>query len=185
MKIRKSFVAIAISLLLASSLIASPLTSFQCWSCMTDQQRNDLILNRARSEIGINYANTSYGTCKKWAIKAVQDVGGPMLPFNFTNSSADPTYYNARWYDSQHIVIWQGAYYCPASFMYHGIVPGNIVQMRLGTSGIHTAIIESVSSTSMTWIDCNWQFDSVVRRHTVSLSWWAGSVTAWTVYQIK
>lgn len=193
MKFRNSFLVIACSALLATSLIALPLTispaaTMQCWSCVSDQDRNNLIVNRARAEIGKWYnpgtpQSPGPGSCKNWIRSVVLWAGGPSLPANFTDCSVDPTYCFARWFDSQHIVIWQGAYYCPASFN-HGIVPGNIIQMRLNT-GPHTGMVESLSSTTMTWIDCNFVASGTVGRHTIDLSWWAGHVTAWTVYQIK
>ena len=133
------------------------------------------------------------GECKPWIQIIVDRASGQTsyLPKNYIR--AGDTYNKAKWYDSSNIeVVWQAADQTPARFP-DTIKPGHIIQFRFlghnnadSTRGLHTALIESADSASMTWIDANWKRDSLVIRHDISLSKWSEEkIAAWTVYQVK
>jgi hypothetical protein len=157
------------------------------WHDLSDSQRNSLILGEAQYEVG-----GTGGQCKTWIQNLVYYVSGSDLWLPSTVTDGGDSYYYAKWVNNQGgspycYVAWQGTLYCPASFENHGLQPGNIIQFRHDASGItpHTAVIEEISSNSLQVIDSNWLSDGVIRRHTISLSWWADHVEAWTAYQIK
>jgi len=158
------------------------------WSSLSDEERNKEILAKAKTWI-----NKEGGQCKTW-IQVVVDAASDRtshLPLNYIE--AGDMYNKAKWQDSPNVeVVWQGAYHSPAGFP-GSIKPGNIIQFRfLGNhnnsddaTGLHTALIKSVDSLSMTWIDSNWKGKELVRQHVFSISDWSEKIEAWTVYQVK
>lgn len=164
----------------------------ESWSDKSDEERNELILTEARKLV--TNPPTEGGQCKTWIQKVVDRASGQTnhLPLNYIK--AGDTYSKAKWYSSSKVdSVSGGAYQTPSDSLLSKIKPGNIIQFRLlgnhnnsnETTGLHTALIESVDSLSMTWIDSNWKGDEMVLRHVFYLSDWSKTIEAWTVYQVK
>lgn len=170
----------------SESILAAPAVAASCHQ-LSDAQRNQLILDEAKK-----WLNKEGGQCKEWIqAKVVWNASGNVvfLPQNF--SKPGDAYHLAKWNDSPDVrVVWQMAYACPTSFP-SSLKPGHIIQLRWNKSvpkyggGPHTAIIEQVNSTTMTWLDSNWKGDVMVTRHPFTLNDWWQKVEAWTVYQVK
>ena len=151
------------------------------WSDLADEQKNEKILNEARKWVSED-PNTlkTGGQCKTWIqIDVVLTVSGLYLPGNFIQ--AGHPYNKAKWVEnnperSDNVkVVWQSAK--PDSALDFlkthpdTIKPGHIIQMRreggntaVDSKGLHTALIESVNSESMTWIDSNWYEKGAPRK---------------------
>lgn len=162
------------------------------WPWASEAAKNEAIINEARGCLKrneyyppCNDRNDPYGQCKWWVkeivvLKASQEI--VYLPPNYLKQDG---WYGAKWFGSKHArIVWQGCYYCPSQFPTNILRMGHIIQFRARNGVYHTAIIESVNSTGMTWIDCNFRWDCRVRRHDYSLWEWQKNVVAWTVYQI-
>ncbi|MCX6789754.1 MAG: hypothetical protein NTZ42_04075 [Candidatus Gribaldobacteria bacterium] len=155
----------------------------------TEAQINSLILAAAAKDVG-----KLKGQCKPWVTALIpQAVSGRTIgPTELCNLY----YYNAQWNPAGNAkVVWQ--LYTPNSCITSfpsSLKSGQIIQLRWRpdvakywnccNNGPHTAIIQSVSSTSMQWYDSNFNNDSIVRSHPFSLAQWQKYVVAWTVYQI-
>ena len=158
------------------------------WSSLSNEERNKEILDEAKARI-----NEVGGQCKAWIQNVVNIASGQLNHLPQNHIKAGDMYNKAKWQDSPNVeVVWQRAYQSPAGFP-RSIKPGNIIQFRYqgnhnnsdDATGLHTALIESVDSLSMTWIDSNWKGKELVRQHVFSLSDWSKTIEAWTVYQVK
>lgn len=171
-----------------SDYVSAAPSSFAWHYLYTDHGRNQKILDEASAWDGMNG-----GQCKAWVqAKVVWNASGQnvWLPSNFTGGG---TYNLAKWNSSSDVQkIWQGANYSPAYFP-NTLKPGQIIQLRWSSGARpshligqpHTAIIKSVSSTSMEWWDSNFVDANTVGDHSFTLSQWSRAVEAWTVYQVK
>ena len=171
------------------------------WSSLSEEQKNEEILKEARMWVNTASLQTG-GHCKYWIqICVVHTVSGLYLPGNFIE--AGHPYNKAKWKEdnperNKNVkVVWQ----CnkPDSALDflkthpNTIKPGNIIQFRkqgdynnaVDSIGLHTALIESVNSQSMNWIDSNRYGKKQVRQHVFPFSAWADSIEAWTIYQVR
>lgn len=168
------------------SILAAP----SSWHTLSDAQRNQKILDEAKK-----WEGKQGGQCKTWVQTVVTNASGglDLIPINFSGGG---TYHLAKWDEKDSRfknvqMVWQGAYMCLASFP-SSLRPGQIIQLRWGPcaspSSIigqpHTAIIKSVSSSSMEWWDSNFIGPNKVGYHLFPAYNWY-KVEAWTVYQIK
>jgi hypothetical protein len=160
------------------------------WHILTDGERNQLIIDKARTQIGCVYKGN--GQCKGWVQTTVWNVSWNTvwLPANYTCCPSDP-YYLAKWdpetpTDVKAVLRGTSNICC----YWACFKPGQIVQMRHDYQGgtPHTMILETLSSSGFTVIDCNWDPKSSpnkVSEHWISSSWFRDHCKAWTVYQVK
>lgn len=171
------------------------------WKRLSEEQKNEEILKEARMWVNTASLQTG-GHCKPWIqICVVLTVSGLYLPGNFIE--AGHPYNKAKWAEdnperNKNVkVVWQSNKPDSAlDFLKthpNTIKPGNIIQFRkqgdynnaVDSTGLHTALIESVNSQSMNWIDSNWYGKKQVRQHEFSLSDWTNTIEAWTIYQVR
>ena len=171
---RKSVLVASIVLCLAfvTAATASVMTG---WHGLSQTQRNRLILARANRDLGRDMNMQ----CKEWVRLVVKDASQNEVAIPSTRAN------NYEWNNHRYVTSYPRA--CPP----RGIVPGHIIQMvwtnqSNGVTNPHTAIILSSTSSGMTWIDCNWQRDEVVRTHYVSYSQFEVCVGyLYTIYKIR
>lgn len=162
------------------------------WFTLSDQQKRDKILYEARRDLGRQFINPPgsqfyYLQCKEWVRRKVSSAGGPNIPSTYSNPGN--IYHVAKWNGNPYTSIrWQAWYGNTFIFNFNqvGIQQGHIVQWRFITNGgEHTAIVESITPTSITLLDCNWNNNGTVIRHNLTLQEWLQKVAAWTFYQIN
>ncbi len=120
--------------------------------------------------------------CKPWANRVVRDATGYSLPSTHWND-----YYLNY---GPHITRIVNGHVIGGGTVERGIGYGNIIQMRIKTSGYtgpHTAIFVAYSGSGMWWIDSNWYMRTHPNRvfmHHVSFDWFRRYVgTEYSVYQ--
>ena len=183
-------IVMAIALIAMVSVAVMPVSA-SYWSSLTDEDRNQLILNEAQGQIG-----NIGGQCKEWVQDTVWYASWytRWLPQNYYNPSSE--WHLAKWYDSSGVEV-----VCKATEEYGSyplrspdicdywwmIKPGQIIQMRHNDGGItpHTVIVKSATPWGFSVIDSNWNGDLKVRQHWISVSWFEDHTEAWTVYQVK
>lgn len=164
-------------LTIASLLIFSNANVFAdgnaVWETWTQSERNRRIIDWAGFYVG-QYG----GQCKTWIQLTVvpnASQGHVMLPQN------NPAPYDYYWqYDPhQHAIS--------MSMPIESAQPGNVVQMHLrSTNGPHTAIVWSIDSLGVVFIESNYNYDGMVRiRPKISFAAFKGQVTGYTVYSIR
>ncbi len=161
------------------ALAATTATAFVAvgWHGLSQSERDSRILSRARSYSSGTYTGMS---CKEWVRRVVRDASGNVVTIPATSSN------DYQW-ESSADVYGYAATQCPP----RGIDSGRIIQMiwtnqSNGRTNPHTAIITSITSTGMNWIDCNWNGDQRVQRHFVSFSDFNTRVrNNYTVYKIR
>lgn len=143
------------------------------WHSSTQPQRDQYILNQGASAVG------SYGgQCKAWVQNVVYAASGNhvWLPLN----QASPNNYMWAYDPNNH---------ASGACMYIEYAPvGWIVQMRLSDGTAHTAIVAGKSSTTITFLDSNWQHDETVRYHTLTYTQFynmLASTWSFTVYHVQ
>lgn len=147
------------------------------WHGLSQSQRDSRILIEARTYSPGTRTNLS---CKEWVRKVVRDASQNVVTIPSTRSN------NYQW-ESSNDVYGYRATSCPPA----GIDPGRIIQMvwrnrSNGRESPHTAIISSVTSTGMYWLDSNLDGDTRVQRHFVSFNDFDAAVgTRYTVYKIR
>lgn len=148
------------------------------WQGLTQQQRNQAIVNQAVRQVNVNVGQN----CKVW----VQQTVVPRA--SQTVATVPATCPNATgWFwcaGGNAVRLAQDIRNAPV---------GAIVQMRVryanGTYGPHTAIIESKTADGINWIESNWRLDNTVRRRSQTYASFLNSVTEggqlkYSVYQI-
>jgi len=143
------------------------------WHNLTQAQRNQAILARAYQNNG-QYVGLS---CKDWASAVVASASGNATTLPSNAPSPNDWYWNA------------GQYVNGRSGLLQYAVPGEIVQMRLTTTppGPHTAIVYSITSTQVTFIECNWCKPATcytVNMRTITFATFYGQVSNYTIYTI-
>jgi hypothetical protein len=147
----------------------------------TETQINSLILAEAARQNGWKFNNVE-GQCKKWVQNVVYKSTSKSLPEN-----DHCVLY--QWKPSSVVKItWQVKFACVGSFS-SNIKPGQIMQIQwLPTymkGGQHTLIIKAVSSSSLSYWECNGMAGAyTVGSYTESTKDWSRHAAAWTVYQV-
>lgn len=133
---------------------------------------NSRICYYAEGQIGV-YSGLQ---CKPWASWLVHYVCGKWLPSTASTSGCA----SCGWYWNYSPSVCVG-FRGPIEL----IVPGQLIQMWLGTNNPHTAICVALTATGMYWIDSNYVASLRVGVHYVSFSTFY-AMTNWyfTVYQI-
>lgn len=138
----------------------SPWSSSHWWHSMTQSQRNSLIVNRAYQDLNIQVGKS----CKEWIRDVVLESSG----WHVTIPSNQPAPNDYMWYsDPTGQVVGM-------SMPIENVAPGHIIQMRLSSGWPHTAIVASKTSTTVTFIESNWDStpsinsDAVVRTRTIT-----------------
>lgn len=146
---------------------------------LTETRINQLILSKAASQNGRNTGLQ----CKPWVNDVVLSSTGISLPEMNTSYKWAPSTFTR--------IVWQfsPAAYCITRFPTY-LLPGQIIQIKWRSSymsgGPHTIIIASVSSTSISYWECNGHAGKyTVGKWTDSISAWQKNAEAWTVYQVK
>lgn len=142
------------------------------WHDLTQTQRNQAILTRAYQNneqyVGLN--------CKQWASAVVASASGNCTTLPTTATSPNDWYWNA------------GQYVSGRSALISTAVPGEIIQMKLAAYpyGPHTAIVYSINSTQVTFIESNWCTPEclIVNLRTLSFTTFYGQVSNYTIYKI-
>lgn len=174
--VKKFFVAMVLMVMSLTGLAIARPTSQQTnyWhQQMSQTQRNRAIVDRAEQQ-----ANTCYNlSCKDWVRMIVRSASSNVV--NIPSNASD-----YQWGSSPDVIAYP---VYPTS----GFKAGMIIQMRWENQskpGVypHTAIIKSVSSSSMKWLDCNWKGDGQALVHTVTFSDFRTAVgNFYTVYEIR
>mgnify|MGYP001591753260 CR=1 FL=1 len=113
------------------------------WHNLSQSQRNSAILTRALQD-----NNTYVGlNCKNWARKVVQDASSGHVIIPATAPDVNGWYWASDSYG--HSVGRSG--------MIEYAQPGEIVQMNWGVGNPHTAIVYSINSSGVYFIESNWQ----------------------------
>lgn len=124
---------------------------------LTQAQRNQYVLNTAYSYLGA----TNQCNCKEWARTVVQVAsyyGDVTIPSTCPNANG---WYWCLPHQDVREILWT-----PYAKPIYAATPGNIVQMNYGPSqGPHTAIVWSISSTNVCFIDANFYLDCRVTIH--------------------
>ncbi len=146
-------------------------TTLVLWHDLTQTQRNQAILTRAYQNNG-QFVNRN---CKQWASDVVASASGNCTTLPITATDPNDWYWNA------------GQYVSGRSALISTAVPGEIIQMRLIPSGPHTAIVYSINSTQVTFIESNWckpATCNTVNLRTLSFTTFYGQVSNYTIYKI-
>ncbi|OIO46908.1 MAG: hypothetical protein COY09_01700 [Candidatus Portnoybacteria bacterium CG_4_10_14_0_2_um_filter_39_11] len=168
------------------------------WNWTTQYQRSQAILAVAQNELNNKAVypcdpKKVVGQCKWWVQQIVVKTasGGLIIPNTYEGGG---DYNLACWQPGPFNplactkIIWQSCArqrgFCWAYYPTAILAPGHIVQYRWNNGGLHTAIIKSISSTNMIWIDCNWNMDCRVTEHSFSIKQWNNNIAAFTVYEI-
>ncbi len=169
---RRLAVVLAVCFVFVGAAFAS---TASWWHGQSQNQRNSAILTRGSSDNNHNVGMV----CKDWVRRVVQDASQNVVTIPSTRSN------DYQWNNSQNVYAYAQPFYMS------WVQPGQIIQMRWRNQGDsevypHTAIVRSKTSSSMTWIDCNWSGDGVVRTHTVTFSQFNACVGSnFTVYEIR
>lgn len=159
-------------LFIASAVLAS---AASVWHGYSQSTRNNRIINRGDNDIGDDVGMQ----CKEWVREVVKDASNNVVTLPSTKSNG------YQWNSSSNVE----AIPQPSPATMAG--PGCIIQMKWtnqnGSSNPHTAIVLSRNSSGMTWLDCNWHGDEVVRTHFVSYSAFYAAVDGYkyTLYYVK
>lgn len=171
---RRPKFALAASVVLCLAFVTAATAAVMTgWHDLTQSQRNRLILNRANQDLNRNVGVE----CKEW----VQDV-----VYGASNGAVYPP-------QNRNDYTWQThryVYRYPHPFPISWVEPGQIIQMRWrnrnGATYPHTAIVLDKTSSSMTWIDSNWNRDTVVKSHVVTFRDFDRQVGSYyNVYEIR
>lgn len=141
------------------------------WHTLTQTQRNQAIIARAYQDNG-NYVGLN---CKMWASAVVSSASSNCTTLPTTAASPNDWYWNA------------GQYVSGRSGLMEYAVAGEIVQMKLTSGGPHTAIVYSVISTQLTFIESNWCSPAtcnIVNLRTITFATFYGQVSNYTIYKI-
>jgi len=156
----------------ASVSVAEPrskVASVVAWHNLTQAQRNQAILTRAYQNNG-QYVNMN---CKQWASRVVLDASASCVTLPLTNIN--------DWY-------WEASPNVSGrSGLLQYAVPGEIVQMKvISSNGPHTAIVYSITSTQVTFIESNWCKPpcNIVNLRTLTFTTFYGQVSNYTIYKI-
>ena len=157
------------------AVVTSAVAATTGWHGLSQSQRDNRIKMRALAELG----HSTGLQCKEWVREVVDDAssGEVIIPATRPN--------NYQWYNHPYIQSYSQG--CPPP----GVAPGRIIQMvwhNQSNNNVspHTAIVYSTTSSGMTWIDCNWQGDGVVRMHYVSYTNFQACVgSEYTLYKIR
>lgn len=140
----------------------TPWNSTYWWHTMTQSQRNAAIVNRANQ-----YLNQWVGlSCKEWVRKVVYEASGNHVTVPPTSPA--PNDYMWQSDPSGQVV--------GMSMPIENVSVGHIIQMRLSSGWPHTAIVTAKTSTSVTFIESNWDStpgdnsDAYVRTRTLTFS---------------
>jgi hypothetical protein len=160
-------------LAVCAAIVTTAVAATTGWHGLSQSQRNSRILNRADDDLNQNVGMS----CKEWVRRVVRNASGGEVGI--------PSNQNDYTWNSHPYV-----YRCPQPYPISWVQPGQIIQMRWtnanGTSTPHTAIVLSRTSTSMTWIDSNWQGDEVVRTHSMTYSHFNNRVgNNYNIYEIR
>ena len=174
MLIAKRKLSVVASVIACLVIVATATATVIGWHGLSQSQRNSRIINRADNDIG-DYTGQS---CKEWVRDVVEDASDGLVTIPSTRSN------NYQWYSHPYVAP------CLHPFPINWVQPGQIIQMRWtnnnGTTTPHTAIVLSKTSSSMTWLDCNWQGDEVVRTHSMTFNYFNNHVGSYyTVYEIR
>ena len=162
--------AVAIALLLALSSVNVFADGNVVWEGWSQAERNRRILDYAVSDLGKNVTLS----CKRWVQETVVFLASQKHVWLPLNSSPDYTW---EYDPHQHAIS--------MSMPIESAQPGNVVQMHITSTNLpHTAIVYAVSSSGLTFIESNWNWDTTVRLRTITFSNFKAQVTGYTVYPI-
>lgn len=143
----------------------------------TEAQINALILAEAARQVGT--PNSTSGNCKVWVQNLVSKATGKWIPQNDSCALY-------QWKPSSTVrIVWQVKFACVGSFS-NNLKPGQIMQIQWRSNYMngceHTIILQSISSSSISYYEANAPVGGPVRNMTTKLINWQAA--AWTVYQI-
>jgi hypothetical protein len=151
---------------------SSPYSLDTWWSSLTQQQRNQAVVSRAVQQVG----QVTGQQCKEWVRSVVSGAssGSVLLPPNQSNGW--------QWHTSAHVRL-LGHNVCPAN-----LAPGHVVQMVQASGLPHTAIVQSVGYSGMTWLDANWVNYNhpvgTVASHAITWAQFYGFAAHYSFYEI-
>lgn len=139
------------------------------WHSLTQVQRNQAILVRAYQDNGVWVKKN----CKEWASAVVASASGGATTLPLTDPS--------DWY-------WAASSYVEGrSALLQVAQPGELVQMKLVSGGPHTAIVYSITSSQVTFIESNWCKPATcltVNLRTITFATFYSQVSNYTLYKI-
>ncbi len=150
----KCFISIMLLMLSATASAGS-------WQYVLSQQgRNAAILAEANNQKGKTFPYESKAWVQNVVLKVSSAYGTPrQLPQNSSDGW--------EWTIPPSVTSVMRRYVTPQQFL-----PGDIVQMKIhykdGSYGPHTAIVLSVTSSEITWIDENYTEKNTVGTHKMS-----------------
>jgi len=146
------------------------------WHDFSQDKRNGLILAR-----GLDDEGEDGGVCKPWVEEVVSDASKGVVDLPLTTEGG----YGCAWERSRDVGTYRQSR-IPR--------PGEILQMKWrtvrrnpDTGGYwtpHTAIVYSISSDEMEWLDSNWLNDLKVRIHSVKWAEFRTKVICYSIYYI-
>ncbi len=176
--------------------------TLQVWNALSQTQKNAKILTVAQTMVGNNYSSINL-QCKQWVQSyVVLPASGITIGANTCSNGGNPDYHSWLSADCFNNQVVKKYSWNSGTMPY--MLPGNILQIwwtnAAGVPGPHTAILVSdimygfgdVKDT-MTWIDCNYNYDNTVRVHKITYAAFKSHATAtqalpqlgFSVYQIQ
>ncbi len=142
------------------------------WHKATQDVRNEWIVIRGTEDI-----DKIGGSCKEWVRRVVSDASKKSVDIP---SSTDD---ECGWSSSTDVGQ-------DKKRTIYGVRRGEIIQMRWQNAGNkkinpHTAIVYSIGSTSMKWLDSNMVKPSQVGIHTVTFKEFVNQALCYKIYYIK
>lgn len=149
------------------------------WTCMSQWQRHDWLVEVALRDVGRQYPPN----CKEWVRKVVYEASGyggdtPVtIPPTYPNDSGWSWYYHPRTPQMSKTL--------------RQVITGEVIQMNWGAMP-HTTIVGRITTYGCYFIDCNfprWLGDinsGYIQNHWVSWSEMEAKISnRYTVYQIR
>lgn len=160
---KRLFVVAVMILGLLSVGMASANTAMAGWHDLTQDQRNQAIVNRAFNDL-----YTYQGSCKVWAQNVVWSASSNAV---WLPTTIDPP--GCFWNYSSYVIS--------VSTNIRYVLPGQILQMHLKSGNIHTAIVSGVYSNGVVFIESNWFGDGYVNLRYVSFTDFENQVGCFSV----
>ena len=177
MRRQLSFALLLIVGIISSAWADTPWSSSLPWHLKTQFARNVAITSVASGYIG----QWTGKSCKNWVRDTIISASGShvVIPPNLDAP------YDYMWqYDSS-------GHTSGTNMPIANVLPGYVVQMHLTSGWPHTAIVLGVTSSTITFIESNWDStpgidsDAYVRTRSITHAQFYSGVTSYSVYVIK